>query len=89
MCKIAETIERIILKSSAHQKLAITKPGTKAAVAIIKRVFKIMRKIPKVKIVKGKVIKTSIGRTKALINPKTKATIKATPNPVTVTPGNR
>lgn len=82
-------IESIRLKSSAHQKLAMLKPGTKALVSIMRNAFRTNVNNPSVNMLIGKVKIKMTGLTNALISPKTNAVIKAAAKPSTVTPGKR
>jgi len=66
-------IDRITLKSNAHQKFLTSKPDTKKSVNCINNAFITKVNKPKVKIFIGKVNIISIGLIMALIKPKAKA----------------
>lgn len=81
--------ERATLKRSAHQKFAISNPGTIALAAQMSNAFRTNAKSPKVTIVRGNVSMRRSGRRNPFMKPSTTATTSATRKLSTVTPGKR
>ena len=75
------------LNSSAHQKPTMLNPGTIKLVKITKAALIIKVNRPKLKILMGKVRMIKIGLRNILINPSTKAAIKAATKDSTSTAG--
>ena len=84
-----ETKESTIEKRSAQPKLLTSKPGTKVLTNKIIKALIIKAKIPKVRMVMGKVRIIKIGLITILTKPKTIATITAVQKSATFTPGKR
>jgi len=74
--RIAFTIDKTMLKSTAHKNPFTSKPGTRALASMIKSPFMISENNPSVRRLMGSAIRLIIGFMKRLIAPRTIATIK-------------
>lgn len=88
MKRIPFTIERMILKSNAHQNPSTLKPSTSPEISMIIRAFITKVKSQIVRMLIGNVKNRSIGRIKVLIIQRRIATNNAGKNPDTVMPGS-
>ena len=82
-----ETMDKIMEQNRASKKLLTVNPGVTSETREKEIALTTKRNKPRLRIVKGKVNKSRIGLTIALIKPMTAVAIAATVNPLMVIPG--